>query len=133
METFNLQIVVETDILKDIRRQLRSHCQNSKFLNSNTDPDDIEDVNPERANLILQCFLEAYSSYTARIMPDGSYKTLIGNQTVAIHPSSVLFGRKMEAIMYHEYVYTTKSYAKNVSAVQLDWVDEVMARDLAQS
>jgi ATP-dependent RNA helicase DHR2 len=133
MRTYNLQAGAETNIQKDIRKQLRSHCQNNKILKSPAELDYVKELDPERANLILQCFVEAYSSHTARIMPDGSYKTLIGNQTVAIHPSSVLFGRKFEAIMYHEYIYTTKSYAKNVSAVQLVWVDEVMARDVAQS
>lgn len=48
------------------------------------------------------------------------------DQVVAIHPSSVLHGRKVEAIMYNEYVFTTKSYARGVSAVQNDWVGEVL-------
>lgn len=58
-------------------------------------------------------------------MPDGSYRTLLGSQTVAIHPSSTLFGKKVEAIMFSEFVFTNKSYAKGVSRVQLSWVDEV--------
>lgn len=60
-------------------------------------------------------------------MPDGSYRTLIGNQTVAIHPSSVLFGKKVEAIVFSEFVFTNKSYARGVSAVRLGWIDEVVA------
>lgn len=59
-------------------------------------------------------------------MPDGSYRTLLGNQTVAIHPSSVLFGRKVEAIVFSEFVFTNKSFARGVSAVQLDWVGAVL-------
>lgn len=46
---------------------------------------------------------------------------------VAIHPSSVLFGRKVEAIMYNEYVFTNRSYARGVSAVQMNWVGEVLS------
>ena len=60
-------------------------------------------------------------------MPDGSYKTLLGNQTVSIHPSSVSFGKKVEAIVFSEFVFTSKSYARNVSAVRLGWIDEVLA------
>jgi ATP-dependent RNA helicase DHR2 len=59
-------------------------------------------------------------------MPDGSYRTLMGNQTVSIHPSSVLFGRKTEAIVFSEFVFTGKAWARGVSAVQLDWVSEVI-------
>ena len=51
----------------------------------------------------------------------------MGNQTVAIHPASVLFGRKIEAIVFSEFVFTNRSYARGVSAVQLDWVSEVLA------
>lgn len=46
---------------------------------------------------------------------------------MAIHPSSVLFGRKQEAIMYNEFVFTSRSYARGVSAVQMDWVGEALA------
>lgn len=64
---------------------------------------------------------------TARLMPDGSYRTILGNQTVAIHPSSVLFGKKVEAIMFSEFVFTNKSYARGVSSIRLDWVGELLA------
>jgi ATP-dependent RNA helicase DHR2 len=60
-------------------------------------------------------------------MSDGSYKTLLGNQSVSIHPSSVLFGKKVEAILFSEFVFTNKSYGRNVSAVRLSWIDEVLS------
>ena len=81
----------------------------------------------EVATSILKCFLKGFGSHTARLMPDGSYKTIVGNQTVAIHPSSGLYGKKVEAIMYNEYVFTNRSYARGVSAVQMDWVGEVLS------
>jgi ATP-dependent RNA helicase DHR2 len=80
----------------------------------------------EHRNTILQCLLRGFYSNTARLMPDGSYKTMTGNQTVAIHPSSVLFGRKVEAIAFTEFVYTTKSYARGCSAVRLTWIGTVL-------
>jgi ATP-dependent RNA helicase DHR2 len=84
------------------------------------------------------------------------YLTLSTHQPVSIHPSSVLFqpystgtrsrthqrsngtsngtsnnqstGSRVrpEAIMSSEYVYTTKPYARCVSAVQLDWVRDAV-------
>ena len=75
---------------------------------------------------ILECMLRGFVANTARMMPDGSYKTLNGNQLVAIHPGSVLFGRKVEAIVFNEFVFTGKAWARGVSAVQLDWVSEVI-------
>lgn len=76
---------------------------------------------------ILRCFLRGFATKTARLVPDGSYRTIVGNQTVAVHPSSGLFGKKVEAIMYDEFVYTNRSYARGVSAVQMDWIGEALA------
>ncbi|KAL8860510.1 MAG: hypothetical protein Q9178_003169 [Gyalolechia marmorata] len=79
-----------------------------------------------RAMQAVVCFLKGFATNTARLMPDGSYKTVVGNQLVAIHPSSGLYGKKVEAIMYNEFVFTNRSYARGVSAVQMDWVGEAI-------
>jgi ATP-dependent RNA helicase DHR2 len=81
----------------------------------------------QRHEAILKCLLSGFATNTARLTSDGSYKTLVGNQTVTIHPSSVLFGRKIESIVFTEYVYTNKSYGRNVSAVRLRWIEEALS------
>jgi ATP-dependent RNA helicase DHR2 len=80
----------------------------------------------DNGELILKSFLTGFATHTARLLPDGSYRTMVGNQTVAIHPSSVLFGRKAEAIMYNEFVFTNRSYARGVSVVQTNWIAEAL-------
>jgi ATP-dependent RNA helicase DHR2 len=110
----------------NIRKQLHQQCVSQKLLGK----DDVQssDTTPSeaRSHAVLQCMLRGFISNTARMMPDGSYRTLLGNQIVAIHPSSVLFGRKVEAIVFNEFVFTGKAWARGVSAVQLDWVSEVV-------
>ena len=109
----------------DVRKQLRAQCVEQRLF----DQQNVAQANEqprytataERATAILQCFMRGFAANTARLMPDGSYKTVEGNHTVAIHPSSVLYGRKVEAIVYNELVFTVKNYARGVSAVQLDW------------
>lgn len=81
-------------------------------------------ITPEHGIRILKCFLKGFFHNTARLVPDGSYRTVLGSQTVAIHPSSVLLGKKVEAIMYYEFVYTTRPFARLVSTVQMDWLVE---------
>ncbi|KAI4155526.1 MAG: hypothetical protein L6R39_001219 [Caloplaca ligustica] len=108
----------------DVRKQLRSQCETSKMLARSSDPDSLS-ISSELATSILKCFLKGFATNTARLMPDGSYKTVVGNQSVAIHPSSGLFGKKVEAIMYNEFVFTNRSYARGVSAVQMDWIGEL--------
>ncbi|KAF1839728.1 P-loop containing nucleoside triphosphate hydrolase protein [Decorospora gaudefroyi] len=109
----------------NIRKQLQQQCVQQKLLSKDDVPSGSA-PSETRSQAILACILRGFVSNTARLMPDGSYKTLLGNQTVAIHPSSVLFGRKVEAIVFNEFVFTGKAWARGVSAVQLDWVSEVV-------
>ena len=113
----------------DIRKQLTQLCKGLGLFANNEAYDDAADWAPTEAlnTAILQCILHGFACNTARLMPDGSYRTLAGNQTVAVHPSSVLFGKKVEAIVFTEYVFTNKSYARGCSVVRLAWVDEVLA------
>lgn len=109
----------------DVRKQLQVQCVEQKLLGqrsvANANEASRHTAIAENSAPILQCFMKGFAANTARLMPDSSYRTVEGNHTVAIHPSSVLFGRKIEAIMYNELVFTVKSYARGVSAVQLDW------------
>ncbi|KAF1351862.1 putative ATP-dependent RNA helicase [Delphinella strobiligena] len=115
----------------DVRKQIRTQCQQAKLLSAETiaAADDKEIVSESTANNILKCFLQGFKTNVARLVPDGSYRTIHGNQLVAIHPSSGLFGKKVEAILYNEFVFTNKSYARGVSAIQLNWLDEVFASE----
>ncbi|EON68909.1 hypothetical protein W97_08167 [Coniosporium apollinis CBS 100218] len=106
----------------DIRKQLRGLCGQLSLPAADT-----EKSSEELTASVLQSLLRGFAANTARLMPDGSYRTLLGNQTIAIHPSSVLFGKKVEAIVFSESVFTSRSYARGVSAVRLDWVAGVLA------
>lgn len=111
----------------DVRKQLTAQCRQARLLTSASSADESASVDAEESqDRILRCFLRGFSGNVARLCPDGSYKTFVGNQTVAIHPSSVLFGRKVEAILYNEFVFTNKAYARGVSAIQLGWMEEVL-------
>lgn len=97
---------------------------------------------------ILRCLLTGFHPNVARLSSDGTYQTLLTNQPVAIHPSSVLFtvpgvvdgggsgggpARKFEGILYNEFVYTgTKAYARGVSAVEMRWVADVVKMSQGQ-
>lgn len=116
----------------DVRKQLRAQCTQMHLPDKDTAAAGIDDGisksanEPERAEALLRCFMCGFAGNTARLVQDGSYRTMEGNQTVAIHPGSVLYGRKVEAIMYNELVFTSKCYARGVSAVQVGWYGDVV-------
>lgn len=113
--------LISAKFLQDVRKQLRAQSNYVESANKKSiaSSDTIEPI--------LKCFLQGFATNVARLSADGTYKTLVGNQTIAIHPSSVLFGKKVEAIMYNEFVYTTRSYARGVSAIQAVWLQDIFA------
>jgi ATP-dependent RNA helicase DHX8/PRP22 len=64
----------------------------------------------------------------ARRQADGSFKTVSTGQRLGIHPSSVLFQRPPEMILFNELVKTNRLYARDVSAVAPEWLAEVSPR-----
>ncbi|KAF2444214.1 P-loop containing nucleoside triphosphate hydrolase protein, partial [Karstenula rhodostoma CBS 690.94] len=108
----------------NIRKQLRQQCTQLKLLSSEAPASN----SSPNTDAILACILRGFVSNTARLCPDGSYKTFFHNQLVAVHPSSVMHGRKIkaEAIVFSEFLFTNKSYAKKVSAVQMNWIEDIM-------
>ncbi len=42
-----------------------------------------------------------------------------------IHPSSVLCGKPTPCIVFGELIHTTRSYARQVSAIEPAWLPEV--------
>lgn len=115
----------------DVRKQLRAQCQQAKLLSASdisASEDELrETISEITGNNILKCFLRGFPANVARLVPDGSYRTIQGHMAVAIHPSSVLYGRKLEAILYNEFVFTNRSYARGVSAIQMNWLEEIYA------
>ncbi|KAK2710309.1 ATP-dependent RNA helicase DHX8-like [Artemia franciscana] len=56
--------------------------------------------------------------------PQEGYRTLVDSQNVYIHPSSALFNRQPEWVVYHELVQTTKEYMREVTTIDPKWLVE---------
>lgn len=56
-----------------------------------------------------------FFAHAAKKDPTEGYRTLVDNQQVFIHPSSALFNKSAEWVVYHELVLTTKEYQKEVT------------------
>ena len=56
--------------------------------------------------------------------PQEGYRTLVDSQVVFVHPSSAIYQRQPEWLVYHELVFTTKEYMREVCAVDAKWLVE---------
>lgn len=100
----------------DIHTQLREHMQALGIPLRSCGEDSL----PLRRALVAGLFPHA-----AKRQLDGSYKVIATGQAVAIHPSSVLAGKKPECIVFNELVRTTKQYARDATVVEASWLPEL--------
>lgn len=54
----------------------------------------------------------------------GCYKTLIEGTPVYVHPSSALFGKQVEWVVYHELLLTTREYMRWTTSIEPKWLVE---------
>ncbi|KFY56956.1 hypothetical protein V497_05871 [Pseudogymnoascus sp. VKM F-4516 (FW-969)] len=60
----------------------------------------------------------------ARKDPTEGYKTLIEGTPVSLHPSSALFGKQAEWVIYHTLVLTSKEYMHCTTTIEPKWLVE---------
>ncbi|KAJ7043812.1 ATP-dependent RNA helicase Prh1 [Mycena alexandri] len=72
----------------------------------------------EQEDPVLLSLAHGLAQNMALITPDGSFKQIMGQSVVKIHPSSSMADKKVPAIIYDELVYTNQIYARGVSSIQ---------------
>jgi ATP-dependent RNA helicase DHX8/PRP22 len=75
-------------------------------------------------NIVRRAICSGYFRNAAKKDPQEGYKTLVEGTPVYIHPSSALFNRAPEWLIYHELVLTTREYCHNVCAIEPKWLVE---------
>ncbi|KAL3471001.1 P-loop containing nucleoside triphosphate hydrolase protein [Aspergillus californicus] len=60
----------------------------------------------------------------ARKDPTEGYKTLVEGTPVYMHPSSAMFGKPAEHVIYHTLVLTTKEYMQCTTGIEPKWLVE---------
>ncbi|KAI0076055.1 P-loop containing nucleoside triphosphate hydrolase protein [Panus rudis PR-1116 ss-1] len=76
-------------------------------------------------NLVRRAICSGFFRNAAKKDPQEGYKTLVEGTPVYIHPSSALFNRNPEWLIYHELILTTREYCHNVTAIEPKWLVEV--------
>ncbi|XP_051163897.1 probable pre-mRNA-splicing factor ATP-dependent RNA helicase mog-4 [Leptopilina boulardi] len=74
---------------------------------------------------IRKAITAGYFYHVARLSKGGNYKTAKHNQTVSIHPNSSLFQELPRWLLYHELVFTTKEFMRQVTEIESKWLLEV--------
>jgi ATP-dependent RNA helicase DHX8/PRP22 len=73
---------------------------------------------------VRQALCSGFFRNAARKDPQEGYKTLIEGTPVYLHPSSALFGKQAEWVIYHTLVLTTKEYMTHTTVIEPKWLVE---------
>ncbi|KAL2127224.1 hypothetical protein VTI74DRAFT_11072 [Chaetomium olivicolor] len=73
---------------------------------------------------IRQALCAGFFRNTARKDPQEGYKTLTEGTPVYLHPSSALFGKQAEWVIYHTLVMTTREYMHFTTSIEPKWLVE---------
>ncbi|KAI9890609.1 MAG: putative ATP-dependent RNA helicase dhr2 [Vezdaea aestivalis] len=111
-------------VRKQLRGQFEQEDLNMRFTNGTNASGDVAEI----AENVLLCFLEGFWQQIAMIQPSGEFRTLLTNLEIGIHPSSVVFERKPNFIMFNELLKTRRAYAMTVSPIKASWVNEMLDR-----
>ncbi|OMJ12464.1 ATP-dependent RNA helicase dhx8 [Smittium culicis] len=73
---------------------------------------------------VCRALCAGFFRHAAKKDPTEGYKTLVEGTPVYIHPSSALFNKNPEWVIYHELVMTTKEYMREVTSIEPKWLLE---------
>lgn len=100
---------------RDVREQLEGLMERVEIAPSSC----AGDLVPVRKAITAGFFY-----HTARLTR-GGYRTVKHQQTVFVHPNSSLFEEQPRWVLYHELVFTTKEFMRQVIEIDSAWLLEV--------
>eukprot|EP00966_Prymnesium_polylepis_P063503 1473110-Prymnesium_polylepis.1 len=81
--------------------------------------------NPEDTDAIGKAITAGFFYHTAKLQKTLDYRTIKNPQTVHIHPTSSLHNSQPKWVVYHELVFTTKEFMRQICEIKPDWLVEI--------
>lgn len=77
------------------------------------------------AEQIRRCLTAGYFAHAARMQADGTFRNVQGGTVLHAHPSSVMFSRKADWVIFHEVMETNdKTYIRDITKTEKSWLVE---------
>ena len=74
---------------------------------------------------IRRCLTSGYFAHAARMAPDGTFRTVDGGTVLHAHPSSLMFNRKADWVVFTEVMETgSKTFVRDVTKIEKGWLVE---------
>ncbi|KAI1494485.1 P-loop containing nucleoside triphosphate hydrolase protein [Biscogniauxia mediterranea] len=82
-------------------------------------------ASPEKGENIRRCLTTGYFAHAAKMQADGSFRNVEGGTTLHAHPSSLMFNRKADWVIFHEVMETgNKTFIRDITKIEKGWLLE---------
>ncbi|KAJ5546912.1 hypothetical protein N7494_004497 [Penicillium frequentans] len=109
-----------------VRGQLKRYLERFGIQVDETLSSHQQTVDPSRQpEQIQRCLTTGYFAHAAKMQPDGTFKTVSGGLTLHAHPSSLMFNRKADWVIFHEIMQTgDKTYIRDITKIEKGYLLE---------
>lgn len=111
-----------------VRNQLRRYLQRFGIdVEESLSRKSSDEVNgAAQAQQVSLCLTSGFFAQAARMQPDGSFRTVNGNTTLHAHPSSLLFNRKADWVIFQQVMETSnKIFIRDITKIERNWLTEL--------
>ncbi|QPG97501.1 hypothetical protein C2857_006418 [Epichloe festucae Fl1] len=78
-----------------------------------------------KAEQIRRCLTAGYFAHAARMQPDGTFRNVEGGTVMHAHPSSLMFNRKADWVIFQEVTETgDKTFIRDITKIEKAWLLE---------
>jgi ATP-dependent RNA helicase DDX35 len=74
---------------------------------------------------IRRCLTTGFFAHAAKMQPDGTFRNVAGGTVLHAHPSSLMFNRKADWVIFHEVMETgNKTFIRDITKIEKGWLVE---------
>jgi ATP-dependent RNA helicase DDX35 len=113
-----------------IRAQLKRYLERfgmvvDETLSSNANKQPLSVGGPDKGEQIRRCLTTGFFAHAAKMQPDGTFRNVAGGTVLHAHPSSLMFNRKADWVIFHEVMETgNKTFIRDVTKIEKGWLVE---------
>lgn len=113
-----------------IRAQLKRYVERfginvNETLSNNANKQPLAVGGPDKGEQIRRCLTAGFFAHAAKMQPDGIFRNVAGGTILHAHPSSLIFNRKADWVVFHEVMETgNKIFIRDITKIEKAWLLE---------
>jgi ATP-dependent RNA helicase DDX35 len=110
-----------------IRAQLKRYLERfgmvvNETLSANANKQPLSVGGLDKGEQIRRCLTTGFFAHAAKMQPDGTFRNVAGGTVLHAHPTSLMFNRKADWVIFHEVMETgNKTFIRDLTKIEKGW------------